>query len=69
MPHYCCVPADASMLAALRLVAVETMQHPLPLPGLGSKGARLPYMVKNSCGHYVHGHALAISMISFAAAV
>ena len=40
----CCVPAGASILAALRLVAVETRQHPLPLPGLGSKGASLPYM-------------------------
>ena len=36
--------AGASILAVLRLVAVETRQHPLPLPGLGSKGASLPYM-------------------------
>ena len=36
--------AGASILAVLRLVAVETRQHPFPLLGLGSKGASRPYM-------------------------
>ena len=38
------MPAGASILAVLRPVAVETRQHALPLPGLGSKGASLSYM-------------------------
>ena len=38
--------AGASILTVCRLVAVETRQHPLPLPGLGGKGAGLPYMAK-----------------------
>ena len=40
----CCVMAGASILAVLRLVAVYTRQHPLPLPGLGSKAASLLYI-------------------------
>ena len=40
----CCVLAGASILTVrCAFVAGETRQHPLPLPGLGSKGASLPY--------------------------
>ena len=42
----CCrVLAGSCILIVLRLVTFETRQHSLPLPGCGSKGASLPYMV------------------------
>ena len=44
-----CCPGDVGWLASAyglccAFVAAETRQHPLPLPGLGSKGASLSYM-------------------------
>ena len=52
---------------ALAFVAVEARQHHLPFPGLGSKGASLPYMANEIDVVTVHSPALATSMLSFAA--
>ena len=54
--------------AVSSLVAVKTRPHPNPCPFSEARAAVCPTWPRNNCDHSVHGHALAISMLSFAAA-